>query len=91
VKRTTKSIRGGPVYVKAGDTIISLVPEVKEVRFAGRSMGVLRLSAIFVIDERGVERKALTGQMGATSSILSNLVLGPLQWWLLVGRKRSRR
>ena len=90
MKRGSKTIRGGPLYVRVGQGTISLVPEADALRISGAGMGVLRPSAVYVIDGQGVKRLPITRNMNGVLSIVGNLIWGPFQWWFFIGRKRKK-
>jgi hypothetical protein len=90
VEGRSKTIRGGPLYVNVEQGTISLVPEAHAVRIGRAGMGVLRPSAVYVIDGQGVKRLPITRNISGMLSILGNLVWGPFQWWFFIGRKRKK-
>jgi hypothetical protein len=77
--------RGGPIYISSGGRTISLVPEailrIIAFSWSRHELHLLSPSALFVIDDRGVERLRFTPDGGTLAALLASLAPGPLTYW----------
>lgn len=90
-----QQLRGRPIYVDTGNSVVSLVPEAVRSRSSwlrGRSgySGQLSGTAVYVIDEAGVRKLAIRGNQGwVYVGITAGMLAAWLQYFVVRRLKRG--